>query len=264
MEYNIYLKSDRERIENKIIEKLKEIRQKRMESFHTPKESNPYSRKYLSKYLHEKTRFIKELEEGKIKLDFRTFINLCNRLKISSSTILSEFITEDMKVSSNNGINKLTNPLPNNLPQTKTQKYNEKILGQEIQKYREIKKLSQRKLSENLGFGHGYINNVENGNNDVSMSAFIDICNELECTPNDLLYPFINSKNTNNNDNSSELEHNIVDTPKKDTSNNTFAVTTRKLSPEELEEFNRKYPKRNSPSLSKKDEDAYYSDMEKY
>lgn len=252
MEYNIYPKSDTEEIENKIIENLKEIRQEKCNSFCMPHAKNPFSRLNLSSILKEKTRFISELEEGKIKLDFRTFINLCNRLKISSSTILSEFITEDMKISSNKEMNELTNPLPNNLPQTEIKKYNEEILGQEIKKYRKMKKLSQRELSQNLGFGHGYINNIEKGINNVSMSAFIDICNELECTPNDLLYPFINSKNTDNNDNSSELEQNIVDTPKKDTSNNTFAVTTRKLSPEELEEYNRKYPKRNIPEPPQK------------
>ncbi len=254
MEYNIYPKSDTKEIENTIIENFKEIRQEKCNSFCMPHAKNPFSRLNLSSILKEKTRFISELEEGKIKLDFRTFINLCNRLKISSSTILAEFITEDMKITSNKEMNELTNPLPNNLPQTEIKKYNEEILGQEIKKYRKMKKLSQRKLSQSLGFGHGYINNVEKGINNVSISAFIDICNELECTPNDLLYPFINSKNSNNDDTTPKLEQNIVDTSKE---TNISEVKEYRMSPEELEEFNRKYPKQNIPKPSKKEDDSY-------
>ena len=89
MEYNIYPKSDTKEIENTIIENFKEIRQEKCNSFCMPHAKNPFSRLNLSSILKEKTRFISELEEGKIKLDFRTFINLCNRLKISSSTILA-------------------------------------------------------------------------------------------------------------------------------------------------------------------------------
>ena len=261
MEYNIYPKSDTEEIENKIVENFKKIRKKKCSSFCTPKEANPYTQLHLSKYLHEKTRFIKKLEEGIIKLDLRIFINLCNRLKISSCEILSEFIIEDMKISSNNSkkrIDELPNTLSNDIPQIEHKKYSKEMLGQEINKHREIKNLSQKTLSEKLGFSRTYINNIEKGNHNVSMSAFIDICNGLECTPNDLLYPFINSRNSNNDDTTPKLEQNIVDTSKE---TNISEVKEYRMSPEELEEFNRKYPKQNIQKPSKKEDDSY---IEKY
>jgi len=65
------------------------------------------------------------------------------------------------------------------------------ILGQKISEYRKLRGYSQRKLATKLQKGHSYINEIEHGNNNISITSLIDICNILECTPNDLLHPFV-------------------------------------------------------------------------
>ena len=121
--------------------------------------------------------------------------------------------------------------------------YTKELLGQEIHIYREKLGFSQRELSEKLNVSHGYINNVENGNNDVSLSSLISICNVLQCTPNDLLFPFINNKKTNKYDQLSESNKHIVDTLINTLLSETTIksdITTYKLTEEYLEDLNRR------------------------
>ena len=183
MEDKFYSKTDSKKIESAIVEKLKEVREEKMNYYKQVNKRyshNPFTRLHLSTDLKEKTRFIKELEEGNNKLEFYTFINLCNKYEISSTKVLSEFITKD----TSNEIKE--EPLQSILQNSNPIKYDSKVFGDKIKKYRKLKNMSQRGLSQKLGFGHSYINNIENGTNDISISALINICNELECTPNDL------------------------------------------------------------------------------
>lgn len=71
------------------------------------------------------------------------------------------------------------------------------ILGKQINKYRKKANFNQRELCKQLKKGHSYINEIEHGNNSLSIPALIDICTVLQCTPNDLLQPFISIPSLN-------------------------------------------------------------------
>ncbi len=55
--------------------------------------------------------------------------------------------------------------------------------GRRLSSLRLGKGISARDMSLSLGQGAGYINNIENGRNLPSMSAFFEICAFLEITP---------------------------------------------------------------------------------
>lgn len=245
--------------ERKIIEKIIEIRKDKCNLFfqqHKGKDLNPYTKINISKKIGQSTRFFSKIEEGKIELNFSTFINLCNALNTNPSTILSEFVTTDIENTSWNKLDENTKRIianfidilandsnQNSQVEIMKKEYTKELLGQEIHIYREKLGFSQRELSEKLNVSHGYINNVENGNNDVSLSSLINICNVLQCTPNDLLFPFINNKKTNKYDQLSESNKHIVDTLINTLLSETTIksdITTYKLTEEYLEDLNRR------------------------
>ncbi len=61
----------------------------------------------------------------------------------------------------------------------------EDFISERIAKLREQKNISARDMSLSLGFGAGYINNIENKNNMPSIQGLYYICEFLRITPKD-------------------------------------------------------------------------------
>ena len=61
-----------------------------------------------------------------------------------------------------------------------------KILGKNICKYREAKKLSQESLAEKVNLSREYITRIENGQKYVSLRKLFSIADALECKVVDL------------------------------------------------------------------------------
>lgn len=61
-----------------------------------------------------------------------------------------------------------------------------KLLGQNIAKYRQIKKLSQEKLAEMVDLSREYITRVENGQKNISLKKLFAIADALDIGFNQL------------------------------------------------------------------------------
>lgn len=233
----------------KIIQKLVEIRKKKT-----------IPQRVLSKILGKKQRFINEVENGKEELDLVTFINICNALGIISNNILSEFITNDLencsfdKLDTNTQkiIKNLVDAIANNSQdkiqnQIEAQHFSSDIMAQRLSDFRKDRKIGSRELSDKLNFAHGYISNIEKGVTNINLATFVDICNVLECTPNDLLQPFIKNYNFNDYNNLKPENKYLVDTLIRICNKEQSEVgylSKRKMTPEELEAFNKKLDSR--------------------
>ncbi len=61
-----------------------------------------------------------------------------------------------------------------------------KLLGQNIAKYRQIKKISQEKLAEMVDLSREYITRVENGQKNISLKKLFAIADALDVGFNQL------------------------------------------------------------------------------
>lgn len=61
-----------------------------------------------------------------------------------------------------------------------------KLLGQNIAKYRQMKKLSQEKLAEMVDLSREYITRVENGQKNISLKKLFAIADALDIGFNQL------------------------------------------------------------------------------
>ncbi len=61
-----------------------------------------------------------------------------------------------------------------------------KLLGQNIAKYRQIRKLSQEKLAEMVDLSREYITRVENGQKNISLKKLFAIADALDIGFNQL------------------------------------------------------------------------------
>ncbi len=61
-----------------------------------------------------------------------------------------------------------------------------KLLGQNIAKYRQIRKLSQEKLAEMVDLSREYITRVENGQKNISLKKLFAIADALDVGFNQL------------------------------------------------------------------------------
>ncbi len=69
----------------------------------------------------------------------------------------------------------------------------EAFISERITKLREQRNLSARDMSLSLGFGAGYINNIENKNNVPSIQRLYLICEFFNITPRDFFDNEINA-----------------------------------------------------------------------
>lgn len=254
MERKIYSKTERKSIDASIGKKIQEVRRKTIRK-QTHKKTIIVSQRYLSQQICETTRFIGNIENNTSKkpLDVFSFINICNALKVSSNSILAEFIPNDLEINAFNQLNedtknilkKLVDTLLNSskenfTEQMETQTFNNAILAQRINDVRNNRKMKSRELSTKINRSHGYINNVEKGISKVTLPALIDICNTLDCTPNDLLQPFLNKNDLNDYKSLSSEHKHLIDTLIKicNEKQQEFGyVNTRMATPEELEKY---------------------------
>jgi len=87
--------------------------------------------------------------------------------------------------------------------------YNQKALGLRISKYRELKKLSQKRLAELSGVSSGYISNIESGiGNSVNLIKLSKLANVLNVELDDLLCDSLIrlQTNTDNQNNTNEID----------------------------------------------------------
>ena len=61
-----------------------------------------------------------------------------------------------------------------------------KIIGENIQKFRKKKGLTQEQLAEMVSLSPNYISAVERGVYQLKYEKLVEIINCLECTPNDI------------------------------------------------------------------------------
>lgn len=90
--------------------------------------------------------------------------------------------------------------------------YNQKALGLRISKYRELRKLSQKRLAELSGVSSGYISNIESGmGNSINLIKLSKLADALNVEIDDLLCDsLIKLQEDNNNQNNSEID-NIIE-----------------------------------------------------
>lgn len=255
---NIYKEQNRNKVIKEVTEKIKGLRIKLSDDHQKAngksriKKDNPYTQKNLSKFISEKTRFMQELEEGKIELDLPVFINLCNALKIDSTDVLEDFIIKDKELNVFKKLNTETQEIirkyiTNVADNSKQENANIKtdfdigILGNMIKDIRKSKGISSRELSNKIDYSHSYINNIENGViSEIGLPAFINICNALDCSPNDLLQPFLNNNNLEDYNNLNSNHKQFIDSLIRicNEKQQEFGfVTTRKATPEELAKY---------------------------
>ena len=85
--------------------------------------------------------------------------------------------------------------------------YNQKALGLRISKYRELRKLSQKRLAELSGVSSGYISNIESGiGNSINLIKLSKLADALNVEIDDLLCDSLiklqaNTNNENNENN---------------------------------------------------------------
>ena len=69
-----------------------------------------------------------------------------------------------------------------------------KTLGKRINTARKEKKMTSEQLSEACHINATYLRQIESGAKTPSLPVFIDLCNELEVSPNYLLFDLIEHK----------------------------------------------------------------------
>ena len=65
--------------------------------------------------------------------------------------------------------------------------YTYNTLGENVKKLRESKKLTQMQLAVMAGISQSYLSYVELGLRQITVQILCNLCNVLECTPDDLL-----------------------------------------------------------------------------
>lgn len=70
---------------------------------------------------------------------------------------------------------------------------NYELLGKNIKKYRGIRRMTQKKLAEEIGCADNYITSLEKGRNCPSLEIFMRIVDVLNVTPNQLLVDCMDS-----------------------------------------------------------------------
>lgn len=63
----------------------------------------------------------------------------------------------------------------------------QKQVGKNIRNYRRARKMNQTILAKRINGSRPYVSNMENAKQNISISTLLELCNALECTPNDLL-----------------------------------------------------------------------------
>lgn len=81
---------------------------------------------------------------------------------------------------------------------------NRYALGERIYESRKNRKLTQSDLAELAGISNTYLSHIENGSKNMSMDTFIDICNALGVTADELLIDNITSGSIRHGDRLSE------------------------------------------------------------
>ncbi len=69
-----------------------------------------------------------------------------------------------------------------------------RILGSNLKKARNEKKLTQEFVAENVNISTDLLRNIENGRNIGSIPTLLNLCNFLEITPNDLFEPLLTTR----------------------------------------------------------------------
>lgn len=82
---------------------------------------------------------------------------------------------------------------------------NRYALGERIYESRKNRKLTQSDLAELAGISNTYLSHIENGSKNMSMDTFIDICNALGATADELLIDNIISSDLKLGDKMTEL-----------------------------------------------------------
>lgn len=59
--------------------------------------------------------------------------------------------------------------------------------SERIKMYRELRNLTQKDLGERLGVSQSFIHQLEANIRNISVGKLVALCNELDCTPNDIL-----------------------------------------------------------------------------
>ena len=67
-----------------------------------------------------------------------------------------------------------------------------KYIGERIRKIRKEQKLTQENIAQEINISRKEIINIEKGKRGLSLETLINICNVLNCTPNDLFNKYIN------------------------------------------------------------------------
>ena len=65
--------------------------------------------------------------------------------------------------------------------------YTYNTLGENVKKLRESKNLTQMQLAVMSGISQSYLSYVELGLRQITVQILCNLCNVLECTPDDLL-----------------------------------------------------------------------------
>ena len=65
--------------------------------------------------------------------------------------------------------------------------YIEQIIGNNLKKYRKIKKLTLEKVADKIGINHQNLSKVENGRGFVKAETFEKLCEVLEISPSELV-----------------------------------------------------------------------------
>lgn len=68
------------------------------------------------------------------------------------------------------------------------------ILGNNLKKARNEKKLTQDFVAENVNISTDLLRNIENGRNIGSIPTLLNLCNFLEITPDNLFEPLLTTK----------------------------------------------------------------------
>lgn len=66
--------------------------------------------------------------------------------------------------------------------------YSYVILGPKVKEIREKLNISQRELAKEIGVTQSHICYIENGLRQTTVQILCNICNVLECRPDDLLF----------------------------------------------------------------------------
>lgn len=69
--------------------------------------------------------------------------------------------------------------------------YSSVTLGQTIRNIRKNKKISLKRLADITGYATHSLGNIERGSRNPSMQTFVDICNALEVSSDELLFDYL-------------------------------------------------------------------------